>query len=348
MANTSVIRTAFVMNNQTYLAASNAASTLITIYRVTVNESSSAVQLQFVQSFSVANCFSATFFTFRSNSYLALPLYLYGVGSPIYLFNTTLGQFQLLQTLPTTGITKFVFTAMNSTTAYLASCTRFDGALNSRNSVSLIFKFNTVSSTFQLFQNVSTSGATSVTFFTMANSTYVVFANFNDGVSVSVNSQILKFNGNTFASFQSIPTVCANGWEYFEINGASFLALTQAYQDSVQLNYRIDSRIFKYNTTLASFQPLQNLPTFGAAGFTFFNINGGSFLFVANNGDGSSVMYVDSKVYRYDTLSQTFLEYQSLSFLGGMSGPWDRFAINGVDYFTANAQIYAWKKCFVV
>lgn len=66
----------------------------------------------------------------------------------------------------------------------------------------------------------------------VAGTPYLAVANYQDGSTTEVDSTLYKWDGSTFAVFQSFPTSAALGWESFVIAGTSFLAVANHYNDS--------------------------------------------------------------------------------------------------------------------
>ena len=117
-----------------------------------------------------------------------------------------------------------------------------------------------------------------------------------------VSTQTLKssgFDGVSFILFQSIATNGAYDWQYFNINGQSYLALANSDNGT---NIAINSQIYKFSsssssstasglggsTSPASFVLYQSIPTNGAVNWNYFTINNQNYLVVANNGNGRS------------------------------------------------------------
>jgi hypothetical protein len=117
-----------------------------------------------------------------------------------------------------------------------------------------------------VFQSIPTQGARAWEFFSINNHSYLAVANWYNGNSYSINSQILRFDGSSFVHFQSIPTQGALDWEFFSIAGQSFLAV--ANHHSALTTFSINSQILRVDGS--SFAPFQLVPTQGAMDWKFF------------------------------------------------------------------------------
>ncbi len=108
---------------------------------------------------------------------------------------------------------------MNGST-YLAVANSDDGVSFRLNSA--IHKWNSLTSSFDFFQNISTPGAAVIRAFTISSDTYLVFTSFRDDTSgARTNSEIFKYSTSTarFALFQSIPTFGAYGVSVISFSG---------------------------------------------------------------------------------------------------------------------------------
>ena len=75
----------------------------------------------------------------------------------------------------------------------------------------------------------------------------------------NIDSKVYKWNGVTFAEFQSIPTIGAWDWEAFEIGGEHYLAVANNYDGQSSTGYNIDSKVYKWNGAA-----LTSVPTGGS------------------------------------------------------------------------------------
>jgi len=194
-------------------------------------------------------------------------------------------------------------------------------AFQDNNSVeinSTILKWDSDSSKFLSFQEISTLGASDWEFFTIENDYYLAVANYRSDTSFIENSIIYKWNGNQFIVFQTIETQGAYDWEFFEIEDSSFLVI--ANQDNGSSN-NINSHIYKWNGM--NFEPFQTIPTKGATDWEAFSINENYYLAIAN------VYDINSTVYKWN--GNQFDEFQIFNFL---------FATTGAEFFEIDNEYY--------
>ena len=110
----------------------------------------------------------------------------------------------------------------------------------------------------------------------------------------NIDSKIYKWDGTSFAEFQSIPTSGALDWHSFEIAGETYLAV--ANHDDYP-SYNIDSKVYKWDG--ASFAEFQSIPTSAAMACHAFKIAGVPYLALGNYYDKDFNPETDSKVYRW-------------------------------------------------
>jgi len=126
-------------------------------------------------------------------------------------------------------------------------------------------------------------------------------------------------------------------WKYFTINGVSYLALSNFYND---LNNTVDSKIYKWNG--AKFIEFQNILTYGSNSCESFCINDETYLAFANK-------FSNSQIYKWDGTS--FKEFQTIPSNSAMN--MKPFIINDYIFlavansgnentFNINSQIYQW------
>jgi hypothetical protein len=94
----------------------------------------------------------------------------------------------------------------------------------------------------------------------------------------NVNSNVYRWNGTSFAEFQSIPTNGAFDWKFFTTGSDAYLAVANNRNGP---RFQIDSRIYKWSG--ASFVEFQSIPTVGATDWEFFTIGSESYLAMANH-----------------------------------------------------------------
>ena len=112
---------------------------------------------------------------------------------------------------------------------------------------------------------------------------FLEIANFNDGSETN----IFKWNGNYFVSFQSIRTYLAIAWYPFVMCGQTFLGVANNNGKSVV-----------YQATGSRFVKYQEFSTQGAHGMTSFVHRGHTYLAVGNALSGKGEFNINSKVYK--------------------------------------------------
>ena len=127
-----------------------------------------------------------------------------------------------------------------------------------------------------------TYGARDVKSFKMNGQVFLEIANFNDGSETNIS----KWNGNYFVSFQSIRTYLAIAWYPFVMCGQTFLGVANNNGKSVV-----------YQATGSRFVKYQEFSTQGAHGMTSFVHRGHTYLVVANALSGKGEFNINSTVY---------------------------------------------------
>ena len=249
------------------------------------------------QTFATVGARNWKFFTIGSDNYIAISNFgSAGVNtnSQIYKWNTTTKQFDFYQNIVTNAATNCEHFTIG-TDHYLAISFLFiSGGSESTNSK--VYKWNTTTKQFNLFQNISTVGAYDSEYFQIGSDHYLAFAHFKNGGNYSQTSKIYKWNGTQFAEFQSITTYGAVDWEFFSIGSNYYLALANE-NDNASLT--INSKIYKFNSNTNQFEEFKLITTSGATNFKYFQIGISNYLAVANSRN-SSTASVDSKVYLLD------------------------------------------------
>ena len=121
--------------------------------------------------------------------------------------------------------------------------------------------------------------------YTIAGNIYLAISNhYGDVNKRKTGSAIYKMNKLTdkFALYQTLPTKSLLGLEFFSIAGKHFLAVTNHYDGTKQL----DSVIYPWNGK--RFVDFQRIRTSGATKVCFTDIEGEKYLVVANYYDGST------------------------------------------------------------
>ncbi len=186
--------------------------------------------------------------------------------------------------------------------------------------------------------------------FTIGSESFVSVTNYQQGTGASnynINSAVYRWNSNgVLQHFQNIPTNCGTGMEYFEIDGKSYLSVSNSYNGNTR---NISSNIYVWNGS--QFAVHQNIPTSGAFDAANFSIDGEHFLAVANNFNGSS-NDIDSKIYKWNRSTEKFEDFQNIPTQGAFE--WEYFNIgnehfigvsnihNSAKSYRLNSDIYKW------
>ena len=97
-------------------------------------------------------------------------------------------------------------------------------------------------------------------YFKTGDQHYLAVANFENGTSYRLNSVIYQWSlsQEQFVVFQSIETVGARSFDFFEITNEQFLAISNYYDGSSR---SINSSIYKWNSN--KFEKIQDIATEG-------------------------------------------------------------------------------------
>jgi len=183
---------------------------------------------------------------------------------------------------------------------------------------SFIYKLNDSTAKFSPYQTIHTSGGRDIEYFTIADKHYLAVANPYNGKTSRVNSVIYQWNGKQFLVFQNISTIRVTSFNFFEIFGKPFLAVTNTG--------RANSTIYKWKDN--HFEKFQEIETKKAEASTAFVINNITYVVFANNHSFQEGDSVKSSVFKWS--GESFVEYQSLQTYGA----WDvkSFNINGTKF----------------
>ena len=127
--------------------------------------------------------------------------------------------------------------------------------------------------------------------------------------------------------------------EYFEIADQHYLAVANMYDGS---SSRLNSVIYKWNISQEQFAVFQNIETFGAYSFDFFEITNEQFLAISNHYDGSSHS-INSFIYKWN--SNKFEKIQDIATEGAFSS--ETFVISN-ETFIAFANHFSTQKRYSV
>jgi len=175
-------------------------------------------------------------------------------------------------------------------------------------------------------QRLSSTGARDVHHFTMDGVHYVAVANNFDGTSFNIDSNILRWSSGALIFHQSLETKGAYDFEAFKMSEQQvtsdgprnktytyFLAVANHYHDTE--GYETSSLIYRWNSTLQTFEILQSIVTLGATHWESFELNGEIHLAVSNFFDGS-FHSCNSAVYKWSAALGQFALLQELPTTG--------------------------------
>ncbi|XP_045917721.1 thrombospondin-type laminin G domain and EAR repeat-containing protein-like isoform X2 [Micropterus dolomieu] len=195
---------------------------------------------------------------------------------------------------------------------------------------SVIYKWNRLTKSFEVHQMLPTSGAYDWEFFTVGPYHFLVVANAFDGVSTSVDSVIYVWVNGSFQVFQTIKTFCATDWEMFQIGSRVFLVVANGHSlvGNGPSRYAINSTIYELDMNGQLFVRFQDIVTYSAVDWEFFNLGEEYFLVVANSFDGESYS-LNSVLYRWQGY-EGFVPVHWLPTIG--CSDWEFFNSKGESY----------------
>ncbi len=289
-------------------------------------------------------------FTIGSNYYLGIGNYYDGsthkLNSKIYKWDTSTSTFDLYQNIATSGCVDINHFTIG-TDHYLGVANYNNDTTHKFNSK--IYKWNVSTSKFDFFQNIATSGAHDIEHFEIGTDHYLGVVNFYDGSTHKLNSKIYKWNAgtSTFNFFQNIATSGAHNIEYFTIGSNNYLGISNSYNDST---YKVNSKIYKWNSGTSKFDFFQNIATSGAHDIEHFEIGSDYYLGVAN-AYNDSTRNINSKIYKWNSGTSTFDFYQDIA--THYSRVFKHFEIDSDHYlgvanayndktYNINSKIYKW------
>ena len=202
---------------------------------------------------------------------------------------------------------------------------------------SVIYKWNGVA--FEPHQSILTHGAHDWEYFTIGEDPYIAVANRYHGTEgYNTNSYIYKWNSDNeefdlSEHIRSIQTNGATDWEFFTINGESYLAVANSYSGST---HNIKSRIYKWDDYENEFNPIPPVDTQGAYDWEYLSIADNHYLVVANYHNDASTI-IDSVLYKWDQDGDSFAVDQTIPTVGALD--WEYFTI-GTEHFLAVANYH--------
>lgn len=146
---------------------------------------------------------------------------------------------------------------------------------------SAIYQYNPNTGSFFLYQTIPTQGAYFVKQFPIDGVSYIAISQYTNGATRTINSIVMRHNGNSYVLHQSIPTKGAIGVAFFRDlgSGEGFLAFVNHYDDSTFL---LDSQVLRWNNATNQFVHLQYIQTNYAETVEFLVIGNVAHLFIAN------------------------------------------------------------------
>uniref|UniRef100_A0A3Q3R2A5 Uncharacterized protein n=1 Tax=Monopterus albus TaxID=43700 RepID=A0A3Q3R2A5_MONAL len=200
--------------------------------------------------------------------------------SVIYKWSKRRKQFVHFQTLQTHCAQDWEAFKINKQT-YLAVANHRQGN-NNHTIDSVIYKWNMLTKSFEVYQMLPTTGAYDWEFFTVGPYHFLVVANAFDGVTTSVDSAIYVWVNGSFQVFQTIKTFCATDWEMFKIGSRVFLVVANGhrYQGNGPGRYAINSTIYELDMNGQMFVRFQDIITYSAVDWEFFSLGEEHFLVV--------------------------------------------------------------------
>ena len=250
------------------------------------------------------------FFTIGEDHYLGVTNPLDGttkdINSKIYKWNGS--AFIEYQAIPTVAGSDWEFFTIDSN-YYLAVANFEDDKEENpdgedilhREIDSKIYKWD--GTQFAEFQSIATAGATDWKYFSIGSNHYLAVANaVDDADNNNISSEIYKWNGTSFVSFQAVPTNGGSDWEFFTIDDSHYLAIANFLRSTGGAPISvIDSKIYKWNGT--NFSDFQAIPTVGANDWEYFTIGEDHYLTVANHFrlDNAAPVYdIASTLYKWN------------------------------------------------
>ncbi|KAK6165532.1 hypothetical protein SNE40_022446 [Patella caerulea] len=161
---------------------------------------------------------------------------------------------------------------------------------------------------------------------------FAAFANNGGGEDSSGHSVVFKWIDGKFEFYQKLSTESAQSCEYFQIRNQFFLAVANYGNSTSKQN---NSTIFRWHRRRKKFKPYQEILTWTARDFEYFEIDGDHYLAVANHAEGDS-NDVESSIYQWNKGKKRFEEKQTIPTIGAYD--WTHFTVDGFHFLVvANA-----------
>ena len=191
---------------------------------------------------------------------------------------------------------------------------------------------------FEKQQDLPTKGGSDVEHFTIDGTRFLAFANhYSDTEGHNIDSFIYKQNDSTgiFFLYQTLGTHGGIDIEYFKIGDQHYLAVANYYNGT---SFRQNSVIYQWSLSQEQFVVFQNIETFGAQSFDFFEITNEQFLSISSKYEDSSTS-TNSFIYKWN--SNKFEKIQEIATDGAVSS--ETFVISN-ETFIAFANHYSQQK----
>jgi hypothetical protein len=221
-------------------------------------------------------------------------------------------------TLPSVGAKKVAHMSIPGEGRFIAVANQYNNQQFDLDSA--VYKMD-AASVVTLHQLIPTRGAYAVAFVKLPVSTgfdyFLAVANhFGDADKYAVASTIYRWNATSklFIETQSVATYGATHFEPFVIGSNHYLAVANYFDGTY---HSVPSAIYQWSRSGASWRlgatPVQELPTTGAHHVSYFEHDGKSFLFVAEQWDEDNMTYATSSVvFKRDTDSGLFVRLTTL------------------------------------
>ncbi|KAK1166269.1 thrombospondin-type laminin G domain and EAR repeat-containing protein [Acipenser oxyrinchus oxyrinchus] len=134
-------------------------------------------------------------------------------------------------------------------------------------------------------------------------------------------SGIYKWANGKFEPYQNITTYQAQAWKYFTIDDKIFLAVANFEKNERNEEYSV---IYKWSRRRLKFSSYQTIETHSARDWESFQIEGETFLAVANHRQGGK-HNIDSVVYKWNPGTQLFEANQTIPTSGAYD--WEFFTV---------------------
>jgi len=245
----------------------------------------------------------------------------YSIQSNIYQWNN--GNYSEVQSIQTSGARDFEFFTIDSN-HYLSVANQVGTTSNFTDSH--IYLWDSVSSQFILTQSIGTIGGFHWESFTIGANHFLAVANHND-VNNNLDSKIYVWDSaqSQFVLTQSISTFACPDIESFSIDGETYLAFANDYDDNTQ--YNVSSEIFKWDPVNSQFSTFQTIPTSGATDWESFTIGSDTYLALTQRYDANTHA-LNSKIFRWNgTQFELFQNIPTTAAVG-----WESFTIGSDTY----------------